>query len=268
MRKGTPAPLLCPPWLLPGAQLSSAPDLLVFPSLPDGEHTAVQPAQHAARILECYRTYCANLTKQFTSKSQAHAQLQRLMERDQWTEVTRTAVGVSHCGLITGNFAAVFTQIGLTPAQISRLAAAIARRAVQDSMNIYCMRLGAKRGLEVQAAHAQPPPPPQPANRRRRRDQAGPAPPSRRTRYTAGDPRHVQRGKASANRPHKRRMAADPQALPEAPPKRRRETQSAGTPAAATAAARRAATAAAARPAAAAAAAAAAAPPRWPPEPG
>ena len=186
--EGHTSPFTVPPWLLPGTHLSSAPDLLVFPSLPDGEHTAVLPAQHTARILECYRTYCANLTQQFTAKSQAHAQLQRLMERDRWKEVTRTAMGVSHCGLITGNFAAVFTQIGLTPAQISRLAGAITRRAVQDSMNIYYMRLGAKRGLEMQATHAQPPPPPQPTNRRRRRDPANTAPPSRRTRYSADDP--------------------------------------------------------------------------------
>ena len=248
-----------PPWLLPGVQLASAPDLLVIPKLPGGSHDAVQPEQHGVFLIECFRTYCANLSDRHARKCESHPVLQEQLEGANWQEVTRSAIGVSHCGVITGLFPGVLTQIGLVKAQVKQLAFDAMGRAVQDSSNIYSMRRGAKQGRTEEP----PPPPPQPPQRRRRRVPDDPARGSRRARYEHDDQRRAARKRpaaggqqADADHSAKRRRAG------------RRDEGAAAAAAAATAAAARQTATAAAHPAAAAAAAAAAAPARWPFEPG
>ena len=54
-------------------------------------------------------------------------------------------MGVSHSGLITGNFITVLTQIGVAAGRAAKLAAVVTQQAVQDSLNIVCARRGARR---------------------------------------------------------------------------------------------------------------------------
>ena len=202
------------------ALLPTTPDLVVIPTLPGSPHEQVQPSEHDIFLIEWFHTYCPNLAAEHANRDTRHYGLQDLLAGAGWRTVQRAAVGVSHSGLITANFADILSQIGLQRSQIKQLAVDVARRAVQSSSNIISMRKGARRGRDL-GQHAQdldPPPPSQSSqNRRRGRDNDVPRP-SRRARYTAARPRAKR---PMAGDPDSAGTSAQQQHLTAAPSKRR-----------------------------------------------
>ncbi|EFN56765.1 hypothetical protein CHLNCDRAFT_144235 [Chlorella variabilis] len=107
-----------PAWLLPEQQRPTTPDVLVVLGLLAASAGPPDRQQHDICMLECFHTYDANLAGRWATKRSSHDALQSMLAAPgRWRSAAQAAIGVSHSGLVTGNFMAVMhAQIGRIPA--------------------------------------------------------------------------------------------------------------------------------------------------------
>ena len=146
-----------PPWLLPaGVVRASTPDVLVVPTLHAAGPAPADRSEHSVHMIEWYSTYDTNLLAKWADKRSQHSRLQAQLLDNGWQSVQSEALGVTHSGLLTGNFLAAMQHIGLGGAPAKQLVKDVALRSVQWCSNIISMRRGVRRGSEPAADRADP----------------------------------------------------------------------------------------------------------------
>ncbi|KAI3434532.1 hypothetical protein D9Q98_002605 [Chlorella vulgaris] len=150
---------------------ASTPDVLLIEGLPAGSACpAAGRPSYAVHLLEIFHTYDTNLGPQsltWSRKTAQHAALVAQLTDSGWRSATQSAVGVTHSGLLTGNFLDVLTgQIRMGKRAADRLAVDLSRSAVQACIDLIAARKKARKALlglpPPLPADLQPPPPAQP----------------------------------------------------------------------------------------------------------
>ena len=210
-----------PAWLLPEQQRPTTPDVLVVLGLLAASAGPPNRQQHDICMLECFHTYDTNLTGRWAAKRSSHAALQSMLAAPgRWRGATQAAIGVSHSGLVTGNFMAVMhDQIGLSRSAVKRLVVDLAQHSAQNCMNLLAARKNA-RGPQPDLPGDPPPPPPQPPQGGS--PQAGPSAPSRTMTLAR---RRRQRDDGSADAADRRTRRRQHDAAADRPPTRRGKRQ-------------------------------------------
>jgi hypothetical protein len=129
-----------PEWLLPELQHASTPDVLLIEGLPAGSACpAAGWPSYAVHLLEIFHTYDTKLGPQsltWSRKTAQHAALVAQLTDSGWRSATQSAVGVTHSGLLTGNFFDFMTgQIHMEKRAADRLAVDLSRSAVRASLH-------------------------------------------------------------------------------------------------------------------------------------
>jgi ribonuclease HI len=141
-----------PLWLLPLGAQTSTPDLVAVPSLqPDlAESTDASTSKAHIHILEWFHTYDANLLARQEDKAACHADVAaRIQGHWRQSTVHRGALGISHSGLLPGDFRERLMSMDIPATQVDKLADKLVRITVRFNLRILAMRASRKRALAL-----------------------------------------------------------------------------------------------------------------------
>ena len=160
-----------PAWLIPAGCQPTKPDVVAVSGLtPESvAHADPNTSKVVVHILEWFHTYAGRLLERQQEKAVAHGGVaKRIQNKWKRAKLTVKASGVSHCGLLPGDFITTMQAMGVPVGQAKALVTALAHNAVISNMRILGMRAACRRqvppppGLAHMHPHAPPPGPPPP----------------------------------------------------------------------------------------------------------